>query len=165
MHNPLSQDFARKIGRLRTLADLVEDRLVGKVGELEAEVSKLATNMKEDEKQDLYEYYAEDFVELSDELPTILRYSILTAADTALESYLNDSCETFAELTKTRIKLGDIAGKGLLRAKAYLQKVAGVDFPDTLPVWLAVRRLHDIRNCIVHADGRGGPGNRDRLGG
>jgi hypothetical protein len=132
---------------------LVEDTLVAKLGEMGVQVSTKATGMNEDLRQDLYEYYAEDYFELSDELPTVLRYSVLTAADTALEAYLNDTCETYANLSNARVRLGDIVGKGVARSRDYLKKVAGIKFPDGLPIWRTVTRLHEVRNCIVHAEG------------
>src|SRR4051794_12094849 len=74
-HNPLSRDFARKLRRLHSFAELVENTLIAKVAELDAEVSAKAAKLSDEEKRDLYEFYAEDYIELSDELPTVLRYS------------------------------------------------------------------------------------------
>ena len=152
-HNPLTRDLERKLIKLRRLADMVETSLVEQAAALDAQVSQKAERYSDEEKQDFFEYHAEDFYELSDELPTILRYSVLTGADTALEVYLNSTCSTYAEVYDAAIRVSDLRGNGIVRARDYLKKVAKVPFPDSGPEWTRVKRLHQLRNAIVHADG------------
>jgi hypothetical protein len=161
MNNPLTREFARKLVKLHGFADLVETTLVERAEALDADLSAKASSFPEDQRQEFYEYHAEDYLELADELPTILRYSVLTAADSAFEVYLNDTCETYAEVHRARVRLGDFKGAGIQRARKYLKKVAGVVFPDDKPSWTTVMRLHDLRNCIVHADGVVSPSRND----
>ncbi len=78
---------------------------------------------------------------------------MLTAADSALEAFLNDTCETYAELHKASVRPNDFKGAGIQRAQNYLKKVARVPFPDEKSIWTTIIRLHDLRNCIIHADG------------
>src|SRR5215208_3051638 len=163
MHNPLTRDFDRKLARLDRLAGLVEDTLVTLAADLDARIAAEAQDFPEEHRQDFYEFHAEDHHELSTELPTILRYSVLTGADTACEVYLNNTCETYAEVEGATIGLTDLHGRGIERARDYLKKVARIPFPDNQPEWTTVRRLHDLRNAIVHADGLVPPSRKDLL--
>jgi hypothetical protein len=163
MNNPLTQDFARKLARLARFSALVEDTFVAQSDALDAELSARGADFSEELRQELFEHYAEDYVELSDELPTILRYSVLTAADTALELYIVETCDTYSELRKERIQLRDLAGGGIKRARKYLEMMAGIELPDQSPSWTAVLGLHKLRNCIVHADGYVGTSRKDLI--
>jgi hypothetical protein len=152
-YNPLSRFYHRKLDHLARLADLVEVTLVTQAAELDARLATEAERYTDEERQDFYEYHAEDYYELADELPTLLRYSVLTGADSGLEVFLNDTCETYAQVHHATVSLGDLRGAGIERARAYLKKVARIPFPDTSVEWTAVKRLHLLRNAIVHADG------------
>jgi len=160
-HNPLTRDFEIKLVRLGRLADLVEDSLVAQAAELDARVSAEMERYSGEDRQDFYEFHAEDFYELGDELPTLLRYSVLTGADAGLEVYLNDTCATYAEVHQSTVKLADIHGVGIDRARTFLKKVARIPFPDKGPEWMLVKRLHELRNVIVHADGYVAPNRND----
>jgi hypothetical protein len=151
--NPLTREFKGKLAKLDGFAGLVEDTLVARSAALDADLSARAENFAEEERREFFEFHAEDYFELADELPTILRYAVLTAADTALEVYLNDTCETFAEVHNASVRLADFGGIGIERARKYLKKLARVPFPDERPSWISVVRLHELRNCIIHADG------------
>lgn len=152
-HNPLSRDFAIRMKRLHDFAEMVERTFVTEVEALEARLARLAVQFPDEDEGELYEYHAEDYVELADELPTLLRYAVLTAADAALEVYLNDTCETYAELKGVSVRVKDLKGGGIRRARSYLKKVSGIPFPDSSAAWTDVLRLHELRNSIVHADG------------
>lgn len=152
-HNPLTRTVERKLCSLQRLTELVEETLVSQAAELDARLTAEAERFAEEERQEFFEHHAEDYFELADEFPTLLRYSVLTGADTGLEVYLNDTCATYAEVNAAPVSLGDFRGTGIERAREYLKKVARVQFPDFLSEWTTVRRLHDLRNAIVHADG------------
>src|SRR4051794_612792 len=103
-NNPLTREFERKLDKFAGFAELVEETLLNRAAELNARLSLEAEKYPEEDRQDFFEYHAEDFFELADELPTILRYGVLTGADTALEVYLNDSCETYAEVHNATVR-------------------------------------------------------------
>ena len=153
MHNHLTREFGRALSRIERLAHLVEETLGNRAADLDADLTAATEDVPEAERQDFFEFHAEDFFELSHELPTILRYSVLTAADSVLEHYLTATCRMFAELRKMSIEVNDLAGSGVRRAQNYLKKVACMQFPDNKRPWPAIVRLYELRNCIVHADG------------
>ncbi|MDB4908081.1 MAG: hypothetical protein JWO05_2865 [Gemmatimonadetes bacterium] len=152
-YNPLSRFYFRKLDNLQRLSELVEDSLVAQATALDARLAAAAKDLPASEQQDFYEYQSEDYYELADELPTLLRYSVLTGADSGLEVFLNDTCETYANVHKASVSLGDLRGAGIERARDYLKKVARIPFPDTAPEWTILKRLHQLRNAIIHADG------------
>lgn len=148
----LGRAFTRRLLQLRRFADMVEQTFVERAAALDAELAA-ASNLPESEREDLADEYADDFLELGEELPTVLRYSVVTAADTAAEAFLNRTCDAYAEVSGTAIRVKDLQGAGIRRAREYLKKVGGIQFPDDKPIWTTVLRLHELRNFIVHAEG------------
>jgi hypothetical protein len=148
----LARAFIRRLLQLRRFSDMVEQTFVERAAALDAELAT-ASNLPEHEREDLVDWYASDFLELGEELPTVLRYAVLTAADTASEAFLNRTCDAYAEVSGTAIRVKDLQGAGIRRAREYLTKVASIQFPDDRPNWTTVLRLHGLRNCIVHAEG------------
>ncbi|HGF7231851.1 hypothetical protein [Vibrio cholerae] len=51
-------------------------------------------------------------------------------------------------------KLNDIAGKGLERSTKYLEKVCGFDVYKTSPEWQKIKGIQELRNAIVHQNGK-----------
>jgi hypothetical protein len=147
----LGRAFTQKLLKLRRFARIVDDTLVERIALLDAELTA-AEMLPGHEQEDLRDWYSDDFLELGEELPTVLRYAVLTAADTALEAFLNRTCEAYAHVSKSQVRVKDLRGSGIIRAQQYLEKVANVSFPDD-KTWTTVVRLHELRNCIVHAEG------------
>jgi hypothetical protein len=145
--------LTRTLYKLERFAELVEEMLGAESISLDVRLGATAEKYPESERAEYFEAHAEDSFELSDELPSILRYSVLTRADSALENYLVSTAVTFAELHKPSVVLKDFVGTGFRRAQQYLKKVAGVQFPEDAPEWVAVLRLRELRTCVVHADG------------
>jgi hypothetical protein len=152
-NNPLTRYFEESLARLGRYTSGVEAFLATEVEALDKRVTAGAELLSPDERQDHVEWYAEDFVELSEELPTTLRHSVLIAANSALEQYLDATCRAHIEVSKSPVVLRDIAGSGLQRAHRYLKKIAGIEFPDQAKAWVDVVRLGELRNCIIHAEG------------
>lgn len=50
--------------------------------------------------------------------------------------------------------MSDINGKGIDRSTVYLEKVAGLDVQKTSKEWNHIKNIQNIRNIIVHRDGR-----------
>lgn len=58
-------------------------------------------------------------------------------------------------MAKTRLKLRDIHGDGIIQCQVYLKKAVGLleQFPDNTEEWNDIRRYQRLRNIIVHNDG------------
>jgi hypothetical protein len=143
-NNPLTRQFQEDLDRLHRYTSGVEKFLAAEAKSLDERVTAGSESLSPEDRQEYFEYYAEDFVEVSEELPTILRYSVLIAANSALEQYLDSTCHSHQKVSKSPVALTDIAGKGIQRAYRYLKKVAGIPFPDQDKPWSAVVRLGEF---------------------
>ena len=151
--NPYTGDLRRGLENVRHFAELSEKMLAAEASSLGNKLVVAAEKYPEAERQDLFEAHAEDFFVLSDELPSILRYSVVTRAQSLVERYLDQTAQAYMELSKPSVRLQDIVGRGLRRSQKYLEKVAGIQFSEEMPEWVEILRLQELRNCIVHADG------------
>ena len=99
MHNPETRDLKRRLERLSSLARIVEETLEAQLNTLDTKVTIVAATLVGEARDDYIEWHAEDFFMLDDELPTLLRFSILVGAEAALEPTLA------GPVTRTRLKL------------------------------------------------------------
>ena len=153
MYNPETRDFERRLARLSELSRIVESTLAERADHLDASVSATAATLGEEARDDYIEWHAEDFFILGDELPTLMRYSILVGAEAALESYLGKTCDSFAIQSGAILRHTDLRSSGVDRMREYLKKVGGMPFPDGGEEWVTMKNLRKIRNAFVHADG------------
>jgi hypothetical protein len=73
-NNPLTRGFLEDVARLGRYASTVEAFLAAELESLGKSIDAGGELLPPDERQDHVEWYAEDLVELSEELPTILRH-------------------------------------------------------------------------------------------
>jgi hypothetical protein len=69
-----------------------------------------------------------------------------------LEKELNNLCDRLKKRHNLNLKLSDITGKGIKRARIYMEKVCGLVLPEE-DIWKELIYLTEIRNVIVHNDG------------
>jgi hypothetical protein len=69
------------------------------------------------------------------------------------EDDLNQFCKSIAAERKLTRSLNETSGRGIERAKVWLEKVAGLDLTAIGPGWLKIRQFRDLRNVLVHAAG------------
>jgi len=153
MYNPETRDFKRRLERLSSLARIVEEKLEAQLQTLDSNVSMVAATLEGEARDDYIEWHAEDFFTIGDELPTLLRYSILVGAEAALETYISKTCDSYATQAAAKVRYTDLKGAGTDRMRDYLKKVAGMVFPDGGQEWITMKNLRAIRNAFVHADG------------
>ncbi len=104
---------------------------------------------------------AEDIREINDRTDelenysNLLRKSYFISLYTFLESRLDRECIQRGKYNSdTKIKLKDLNGRGITRAKTYLVKVLGSNFPfGTSTEWKEIQGYRELRNCIVHSNG------------
>jgi hypothetical protein len=104
-------------------------------------------------RRELFENLEEDLISLSESMPIITRQSIFISLIAFFENYLNSTCGMLKKYKETKLALSDISGSGIFRAKNYIEKVIGVDFPSKEPVWENITIYIKLRNIMVHADG------------
>ena len=84
--------------------------------------------------------------------PYILRNSFFVTIYSTHEIMLNNVCERIEKWECLNSSLKELRGKGISRARMYLVKVAGVNFPNTKE-WQEIITYNKLRNCIVHRGG------------
>ena len=125
MHNPETRDLKRRLKRLSSLARIVEETLEAQPNTLDTKVTIVAATLVGEARDDYIEWHAEDFFMLDDELPTLLRFSILVGAEAALEAYISRTCDSYATETSAKVRYTDIRGTGVDRMRDYLKSCAG----------------------------------------
>ena len=105
--------------------------------------------MSEQEKCDLFEWYAEDYIKLTKDFPKTLRNSFLVGYYSLFEYYLFKICGFAKKHKNIAADVNLIRGKGIIQAKTYLVDVSKIDI-TTLNSWHGVLKINKIRNSIVH---------------
>ncbi len=116
-------------------------------------------NVDFDEFNELYnEYYNIELHHID-----IHRKSCLVTLYSYLESFLNHLCECLYKLNNYPVEYTDLEGKGIIRARLYLDKIVGVDFNKINSEWASIKNLNLIRNSIVHNSGKSDREKIDRI--
>jgi len=123
-----------------------------------------ATDGKNEEEIERYmDWAGEDYYLVKDIFSKISLNSFVII----LYSYIEDGLNTFSDVLYSdqrqkckvhggnpiQIRYIDMKGKGIDRAKVYLEKVFGVDLQAGMQSWQEIKALQKIRNVIVHEDG------------
>lgn len=87
---------------------------------------------------------------LSIEFPNTQRKSTFISLISYFEKSMNELCEVYEYHNKLTVNFKDMKGRGIERAKFYLVKIVGLDFP-TSRYWNHIVILIRIRNNIVHS--------------
>ncbi|EOG7737040.1 hypothetical protein [Vibrio cholerae] len=101
----------------------------------------------DDETWDINEIFRDYF-------PNLQRKSALLTLTGMFEHELDQLCDSYAKEKDSTVKLNDIAGKGLERSTKYLEKVCGFDVYKTSPEWQKIKGIQELRNAIVHQNGK-----------
>ena len=86
--------------------------------------------------------------------PNLQRRSALITVYSFFEHELHKLCLLFHREQKLRLAVKDLSGDGIERSADYLEKVVGLDLQKDCKEWNAATRVREIRNTIVHRDGR-----------
>lgn len=109
--------------------------------------------LSEDEIIEVDEYFSEDYYMIEDIHVVMYRKSTLVSVYSFLENSMNNLCSHLGSRHAYPVKLNDLRGEGIVRAKDYLDKLAKVDFSALNGEWSHLKTLNKIRNCIVHSEG------------
>jgi len=89
----------------------------------------------------------------SDYFPSLQRAAAFLAIWGSFERHIYELCRQVALAGSYRLKVGDLAGKGLTRARRYLLKVAGLDGEWANARWQEFPCFQHVRNIFAHGDG------------
>ncbi len=99
--------------------------------------------------EDSLDEYAIPLIEEKEAMISVMRTSLFSMTFAIFEKKLNDFCDEYARKRGLQLKVTDIHGNGIKRARLYLKKVVGMTFNNTKE-WQEILVYNDIRNCILH---------------
>ena len=88
--------------------------------------------------------------------------SFIIAIFNFLEHELDGVCRTFSIKDKSKITLKDIRGRGIRRAKIFIEKICNLDLPSE-NLWQELEGMNEVRNCLVHSNGEINEENKNLL--
>lgn len=131
---------------------LMLDTLKKEGQEIDKRFQELEAQISTDEQRADFDAFVGDEAENFQLYNDLLLESFLIWLYSYLEKSLNDLCERFSKLNKLELRLCDISGKGINRAKIFMKKVCKFNLPEE-SLWESLVRLSEIRNTIVHNGG------------
>ena len=152
-------DFTDALLELRfsELHDTIElaERLLGEeVARFGKRVSEQVATMSEEQRKEFYEYMSDEYWQLHERSPNILRRALFLICYSDIEAYLNRMCRIAQQKLRLSLSLNELAGRGIKRARLYLAKVASVAFPADSEEWQRLTDYNKLRNVIAHAEGQ-----------
>ena len=145
---------------LENYCQIMETSLKNQKKNFEEWLEKEAEKLSEEEKEEFYDFYSDDYWELSNVFPNTLRSSLLVAAYSVLERQLVACCTELWNKNQYPVKPNIPQRRIIFEARNYLITHAGISIPDTSPNWSGIVSYNKIRNSIVH---NGGKLNSQRL--
>jgi len=129
------------------IADLVHARTV-------ATIQEMANDSESSEFASMFDGYPqEEAATAAAVYPNVLLSSLFASSYFFFEYDLNRVCHLLRDAQQYELKLGDISGSGIHRAKTYLNKVAGIPFPEDAALWQEIVSYGQLRNLISHNGG------------
>ena len=141
------EQISRHIEAVETLLEKEAEDLVIKVDQQAKELKS------EEARGEYFEFMGDDIWELQDLFPQMQRQASLMAAISVAEVELNKLCDYVAKKKSQRIKVADLKGTGLFRAKTFLSRIVCIKESWEGSAWQEVRRATEIRNSFVHNEG------------
>ena len=107
------------------------------------------TSMQPSEREQLLEWYAEDYLRFSRDHPTLFRNTLLVGYCSLLEHYCVNICAFVKKQRNLSVDANDLKGGRIDQTKTYLEKICSVKITD-IPSWPDILSTRIIRNHIVH---------------
>lgn len=145
--------FLNRLARLRNYVGFSEANWEGKLASYQRSLSDDNLNLKS------FGGRRDHWADLADEFPQYFRKASFLMVFAMLEDDLTELCKVIAAEQKLTTTVSATPGRGIERAKAYLTKVAGFQFPARTPEWQKIKVFADLRNVLIHAAGYVEPGN------
>jgi len=130
--------------------------------EIEDRFKKETMNLSEEQERLISEFYAEDYFMVEKDFTQISLRSFVVIFFSYIEDGLNTICGTVhrdKQRYRRKYNMGDfvvehkdIRGKGIEKAKLYLEKICGCNLHTGEKPWSEIQTIRKIRNSIVHED-------------
>lgn len=144
-----------EIEKLHRFLNLLEPQILKSRQDWEKKMKRQAQQIRDPQERDEFlDFSSEEYWEF-EEYERILRNSFLVTLYAFLEARLGCFCSTMEKRRKLPISWRDIRGEDTLdRARKYLEKLGGLNFPVNSREWQSIRRYEKLRHYIVHRAGR-----------
>ncbi len=116
--------------------------------------SKITNTAREEGLYDLENRTMMNNLLTSTRVDLLTQYSLLITMVSLFEEAVYTLCNVYYEFNKLQIKVYDIKGQGLSRAKNYLKEQVGIVGFTSNKYWEYVDAICEARHMIVHNGGR-----------
>lgn len=155
MRHVLERFFDHELNELQQYVDTIEGALKQRYYEFEDDIERRTEKMSEEQKNDYLELLTDDAFQLIDRFPSMVRKTAFVFLYGLLEHTLLHLCGHVKKYGKFKVSATDRGQhKGITAAQTYLKDVAKVKFPDQSREWNEIKHMADIRNRLVHNQGR-----------
>lgn len=120
---------------------------------LEKRFAEITKELSAEEESEISDYLSDEYYVIEEIHIGMFRKSTLVSLYSFLENSMSVLCNYVQVRESYRLKLDDLKGRGIERARRYLEKVADINFDSLNDEWGKLKNLNRVRNCIVHADG------------
>ena len=122
---------------------------------LEERCDRLFKSLPEERRDELGDMFYDDACQFSKDFPQLLRRTTFVALYSHFEQELTITiCRHCQRLGSHSVLLEDLCGKGIVRAQAFLEKVAAISFPGSAHPWQQILKYNKLRNYLVHSGPR-----------
>lgn len=89
-----------------------------------------------------------------DYFPNLQRKAHVISLFSFFESSLKELCLRYQTEIQAKVTFTDLAGRGVSKYRAYLDKVVGLEFDKVNQRWDQITNIKKVRNKIVHNEGK-----------
>lgn len=119
--------------------------------EFTKEIDARAKKLSPSDRDDLYDFYRDDYWLLDEEFPNILWNSVLISMYSVVDLELTRLCNSLQTKHSARKALSDRRKGTLLRKiEQYLTLDLSLSFPSSSADWTELNSIATVRNCVVH---------------
>lgn len=146
---PYLEELKKSKFFLATMEDFVDSSEQREVAALEKGLEVLDSEQKHEFWQWHYPTHWQEI------FSNRIRASFITQMCSFVEGELNRICDRVRVISRVPIKVSDLQGSTLSKAKKFLAAFAKLDFPSETS-WNEIQRVFDVRNLMVHEGGFAG---------
>lgn len=161
---PSFKDFViSRLDEMGKFKDFTLDAIENEKKAISDRFDRDTLGLTEEQKNEYFEWNAEDYFMIEDVFTQISLRSFVVILFSYIEDGMNTLCNAeYSDKSRQQRKKGeedfavkytDMQGKGITRAKLYLEKVIGCNLRSETKPWSEIETLRKIRNAIVHEDG------------
>ena len=120
-------------------------------------------HLSDEEKEEYFSWISADYFMIEDVFTQISMRSFIVILFSYIEDGMNMLCNVeYSDkaryhkkegLEEFKVKYTDMQGKGIDRAKLYMEKIIGCNLHSDKKPWSEINTLRKIRNAIVHDNG------------